>query len=35
LAPPGGAEFSLVEPALDQPIKDKRKKETEGQIMTS
>ena len=23
LAPPGGAEFSLVEPALDQPIKDR------------
>ena len=25
LAPPGGAGFSLVEPALDHPIKEKRK----------
>jgi hypothetical protein len=25
LITPGGAEFSLVEPDLDQPIKDKRK----------
>ena len=25
MAPTGGAEFSLVEPDLDQPIKDKRK----------
>jgi hypothetical protein len=32
---PGGAEFLLVEPALDQPIKDKRKEDTDVQIMTS
>ena len=33
LAPSGGVEFSLFEPDLDHPIKDKRKWETELEIM--